>query len=97
MLFRSSKLVDAAIEVSADAILISTIISHDDVHYKNMKKLHDICVEKGVRERLILVAGGTQVTPELARKSGMDEGFGRKTKGQQVATFLVQNRKEVIQ
>jgi D-ornithine 4,5-aminomutase subunit beta len=89
-----SKLVDAAIETSAEAILISTIISHDDVHYKNMKKLHDICVEKGVRERLILIAGGTQVTPELARINGMDEGFGRKTKGQHVATFLVKHRKE---
>ncbi len=90
-----SKLVDAAIELSADAILISTIISHDDVHYKNMKKLHDICVEKGVRDRLILVAGGTQVTPKIARDSGMDEGFGRKTKGLQVATFLVKHRSEV--
>jgi D-ornithine 4,5-aminomutase subunit beta len=90
-----SKLVDAAIETSADAILISTIISHDDVHYKNMKKLHDICVEKGVRERLILVAGGTQVTPDIARKFGMDEGFGRKTKGAQVATFLVKRRQEI--
>jgi D-ornithine 4,5-aminomutase subunit beta len=90
-----SKLVDAAIETSSEAILISTIISHDDVHYKNMKKLHDICVEKGVRDRLILIAGGTQVTPEIARLNGMDEGFGRKTKGQQVATFLVKHRKEV--
>jgi D-ornithine 4,5-aminomutase subunit beta len=90
-----SKLVDAAIESSADAILISTIISHDDVHYKNMKKLHDICIEKGVRGRLILVAGGTQVTPEIARKFGMDEGFGRKTKGAQVATFLVKRRQEI--
>jgi D-ornithine 4,5-aminomutase subunit beta len=90
-----SKLVDAAIETSADAILISTIISHDDVHYKNMKKIHDICVEKGVRERLILVAGGTQVTPDIARKFGMDEGFGRKTKGAQVATFLVKRRQEI--
>ncbi len=90
-----SKLVDAAIETSSEAILISTIISHDDVHYKNMRKLHDICVEKGVRDRLILIAGGTQVTPEIARVNGMDEGFGRKTKGQQVATFLVKHRKEV--
>lgn len=31
------KLVDAAIETQADAILISTIISHNNVHYENMK------------------------------------------------------------
>src|SRR5699024_5786900 len=36
------KLVDAAIELDADAILSSTIISHDDIHYKNMKKLHEL-------------------------------------------------------
>ncbi|MFA5636124.1 MAG: D-ornithine 4,5-aminomutase subunit OraE, partial [Anaerovoracaceae bacterium] len=30
------KLVDAAVELKADAILASTIISHDDIHYKNM-------------------------------------------------------------
>ena len=39
------KLVDAAIELNADVILASTIISHDDIHYKNMKKLHDLAVE----------------------------------------------------
>ncbi|MFS8541976.1 MAG: cobalamin-dependent protein, partial [Tissierellales bacterium] len=60
------KLVDAAIELNADAILASTIISHDDIHYKNMKKLHDLCVEKGIRDRLILIAGGTQVSNDLA-------------------------------
>ncbi|SMP49171.1 D-ornithine 4,5-aminomutase subunit OraE [Anoxynatronum buryatiense] len=89
------KLVDAAIELNANAILASTIISHDEIHYKNMKKLHEICVEKGVRDRLILVAGGTQVTPELAVKQGIDAGFGRGTKGVHVATFLVNRREEM--
>ncbi|NLW40159.1 MAG: LuxR family transcriptional regulator, partial [Tissierellia bacterium] len=89
------KLVDAAIEINADAILASTIISHDDIHYKNMKKLHDLCVEKGIRDRIILIAGGTQVTGELAVKNGMDAGFGRGTNGDQVATFLVKRRREM--
>ena len=89
------KCVDAAIESDAQAILISTIISHDDIHYKNMKKLHDICVEKGVRDRFLLIAGGTQVSPEVAVLQGIDAGFGRKTKGNHVATFLVKYRKDV--
>lgn len=55
------KLVDAAIELNADVILASTIISHDDIHYKNMKKLHDLAVEKGIRDKVIICAGGTQV------------------------------------
>ena len=88
------KLVDAAIELDADAILSSTIISHDDIHYKNMKKLNDLCIEKGIRDKLILVAGGTQVSNELAEKQGMDAGFGRGTKGSHVATFLIKKRME---
>ncbi len=89
------KLVDAAIELNADAILSSTIISHDDIHYKNMKKLHELCIEKGIRDKIILVAGGTQVSNELAVESGMDAGFGRGTKGEHVATFLVEKRREM--
>ena len=88
------KLVDAAIELNADAILASTIISHDDIHYKNMKKLHEYCIEKGIREDIILACGGTQVTPEIALQQGVDGGFGRNSKGINVATFLVEKRRE---
>jgi D-ornithine 4,5-aminomutase subunit beta len=88
------KLVDAAIELDAQAILASTIISHDDVHYKNMKKIHQYCIEKGVRDKLIVCAGGTQVSPEIALEYGVDQAFGRGSNGTQVATFLVKNREE---
>lgn len=88
------KLVDAAIELKADAILASTIISHDDIHYKNMKRIHELAVEKGVRAEIILVAGGTQVIPETAVKQGIDGAFGRNSHGIDVATFLVEKRRE---
>ncbi len=90
-----TKLVDAAIEANADAILMSTIISHDDVHYKNMKKTNDYAIEKGVRDKIIIIAGGTQVTPEIAEKNGADAGFGRGTKGHHVASFLVKKKVEM--
>lgn len=90
------KLVDAAIEINADAILASTIISHDDIHYKNMKKLHEVAVEKGIRDKVIIVCGGTQVTPDLAKEQGVDAGFGRGTKGSHVASFLVKRKKELL-
>ena len=48
------KFVDAAIETNASCIMISLIISHDDIHYKNMQKLNDYAIEKGVRDKLIL-------------------------------------------
>ena len=89
------KLVDAAMELNADAILMSTIISHDEIHYKNMKKTHELCIEKGIRDRIMIASGGTQVTPEIAVKHGVDAGFGRGTKGIHVATFLVKRRREL--
>ena len=91
------KLVDAAIELNADAILASTIISHDDIHYKNMKKLHEYCIEKGIRDKVMIACGGTQVTPEIAIEQGVDAGFGRNSKGINVATFLVEKRREMNQ
>ncbi len=89
------KIVDAAIETNADAILASTIISHHDIHYENMRKIADICIEKGIRDQIILVGGGTQVVNELAVEAGMDGGFGRGSRGIDVASFLVKRRREM--
>lgn len=89
------KLVDAAVELKADAILASTIISHDDIHYKNMKRIHELAIEKGIRDDVVIVAGGTQVSNELAVRSGVDAGFGRGSNGAQVATFIVKKRREL--
>ena len=84
------KLVDAAVELNANAILASTIISHDNIHYKNMKRINELAIEKGIRDKVIIAAGGTQVVPEEAREVGMDEGFGRDSHGIDVATFLAE-------
>ena len=84
------KMVDACIEENAEAILASTIISHDNVHYKNMKRINDLAIEKGIRDKVIIAAGGTQVVPEEARNTGIDEGFGRDSHGIDVATFLAE-------
>ncbi len=88
------KVLDAAIEHAAQIVLISTIISHGDMHRENMQKLADLAVEKGVRDKLLLISGGTQVTDELARSWGMDAGFGRGAKGIGVASFVVTTMRE---
>jgi len=91
-----NKVVDAAIEINADVILISTIITHNDIHRTNMKKLHELCIEKGIRKKVILISGGTQVTNDIALKAGMDAGFGRGTHGEDVATFIVKRKQGEI-
>ncbi len=88
------KVLDAAIEHAATAVLISTIITHGDMHRDNMEKLADLAAEKGVRDKLLLISGGTQVTDELACGWGMDAGFGRRTKGIDVASFIVKTLRE---
>jgi len=88
------KLVDAAIETGAQAILISTIISHADVHRQNMKKLAELCEEKGIRDKIVLIAGGTQVSRDMAKETGLDATFGRGTKGIHVVDAIVKKLKE---
>ena len=83
------KVLDAAERSNARAVLISTIITHADVHKENMRRLHELARERGLRGRLLLIAGGTQVNNEMARECGMDAGFGRGTTGRDVASFLV--------
>ncbi|MHC4446290.1 MAG: D-ornithine 4,5-aminomutase subunit OraE [Planctomycetota bacterium] len=82
-------LLDEAEVAGARAVLISTIVTHGGVHERNMRALHDLAVRRGLRDRLVLIAGGTMVTDELARACGMDAGFGRGTTGHDVASFLV--------
>jgi D-ornithine 4,5-aminomutase subunit beta len=84
-----AKVLDAAEETGARAVLVSTIITHNDVHRSNMQRLHDLAVERGIREKLLLIAGGTQVTNDIATACGMDAGFGRGTTGHHVAAFIV--------
>ncbi len=87
------KLVDAAIETGAHAILVSTIISHNDIHRAQMRKLAEVCQEKGIREQMILIAGGTQVTRDMAAETGLDATFGRGTKGIHVVDAIVKRLK----
>jgi D-ornithine 4,5-aminomutase subunit beta len=83
------QLLDVAQELAARAILVSTIVTHGEVHKRNMQRLHELARARGLRDRLVLIAGGTQVTDELARGCGMDAGFGRGTTGRDVASFLI--------
>jgi len=83
------RLLDEAESLGARAVLISTIVTHAGVHEASMRRLDALARRRGLRERLVLVVGGTQITPEMARACGMDGGFGRGTTGRDVASFLV--------
>ena len=86
---RLERLLDVAEQTGAQAVLISTMITHEDVHKQHMRRLVELAQRRGLRQRLVLIAGGTQVTEDLARACGLDAGFGRGTTGRDVASFLV--------
>ena len=86
-----SKLLDAAQETDSKIILISAIITHNDIHKINMKRLNNLAVERGLRDNLLLIAGGTQIKNSTALECGMDRGFGRGTTGHDVASYIVKN------
>ena len=89
------RLLDAVQEYDALAVLISTIVTHSDVHKRHMRRLHALAQRRGLRKHLVLIAGGTQITDKLARECGMDAGFGRGTTGRDVASFLVRRLREM--
>lgn len=88
------RVVEAAQQTNARAVLISTIVTHADIHKHHMRRLHEITQSRGLRKSLILIAGGAQVTNDLARECGMDAGFGRGTTGHAVASFLVRRLRQ---
>ena len=59
-----------------------------------MLRLHELAEARGLRDRLLLVAGGTQVTDDMARECHMNAGFGRGATGREVASFLVRALRE---
>lgn len=91
---RLEHVLDAAVEKSARVILISTIVTHAEVHKQQMRRLSELARQRGLRGRLVLIAGGTQITDEIARECGMDAGFGRGTRGRDVGSFIVRTLRQ---
>lgn len=79
-----------AMEVKADAVLVSQVVTQGNVHLSNLTNLVEIIEAEGFRDRVVLVAGGPRITHALAIELGYDAGFGPATKPQDVASYLAQ-------
>lgn len=82
-------LIVRAIEMNADALLISQVVTQKDVHIKNLSELADMLEAEGLRDKLILVTGGPRISHEIALELGFDAGFGPGTTAPDVASFVV--------
>ncbi len=85
----NEKLIDYALKVNADAILISQVVTQKDTHIHNMTEFIELLEARGLRNRFICIVGGPRIGNKLAVELGYDVGFGRGTYANDVATFIV--------
>ena len=69
---------------------MSQVVTQKDVHIHNLSELVDMLEAEGLRESLILGAGGPRITHKIALELGYDAGFGRGTTAPDVASFVAQ-------
>jgi beta-lysine 5,6-aminomutase beta subunit len=85
----NEELVAKAIELKADAILVSQVVTQKDVHIPNLTELVELLEAEGIRDKIVLVCGGPRLSHELAKELGYDAGFGSGSYAEDVATFIV--------
>jgi beta-lysine 5,6-aminomutase beta subunit len=85
----NEEIVAKAIEMNADAILVSQIVTQKDVHIPNLTQLVEMLEAEGLRDKVVLICGGPRLSHELAQELGYDAGFGTGSFANHVATFIV--------
>jgi len=85
----NSVLLARAIELDADAILVSQTVTQRNLHVQNLTELVEMVEAEGRRRELILVCGGPRVSNELAKELGYDGGFSKGTYPHHLATCIV--------
>lgn len=85
----NSVLVSRALDLHADAILVSQTVTQQNLHIANLTELVEMVEAEGARKRLILTCGGPRVSNELAKELGFDAGFSKGTYPYHVASFIV--------
>lgn len=79
-----------ALELKADALLVSQTVTQKDVHIKNMVELVELLEAEGLRDKVILVCGGPRISHELAKELGYDAGFGMNSYADDVGSYIAQ-------
>lgn len=94
----NDEFVAKALELNADALIVSQTVTQKDVHIQNLTELVELMDAEGLRDKMILACGGPRISHELAKELGYDAGFGSNTYADDVASFIVQefvNRKNI--
>lgn len=86
----NEEFIEEALKLKADVLLISQTVTQKDVHVQNLTELVELLEARGIRQDLILIAGGPRISNDLAKEIGFDAGFGPGKYADDVATFFCQ-------
>lgn len=85
------ELIKKAVQLHADVLLVSKVVTQRDRHLDELKELaKEIKAESRLSKKLITIAGGPRLDHAQAAKLGYDAGFGQGTLPSEVASFIVQ-------
>lgn len=84
----SEELLSKAKEVNANVILVSQIVTQNDLHIKNLTKLIEIAEAEKLRDKMLFICGGPRISHELALELGYDAGFGSHSVASDVASYI---------
>lgn len=86
----NEELIAKALELHADAILVSQTVTQKDVHIHNMTEMIEMLEAEGLRGKMVVCCGGPRITYELGKELGFDAGFGMNSYADDVASYLAQ-------
>lgn len=86
----NEEFIKKAVELNADALIVSQTVTQKDVHIQNLTNLIELLEAEGLRDKLIVCCGGPRISHELAKELGYDAGFGSGTFADDVSSFIAQ-------
>ncbi len=85
----NAELLARAVELNADAVLVSQVVTQKNIHLENLTELVELAEAEGLRDKVLLICGGPRISHELAIELGYDAGFGPGTLPNHVASYIV--------
>lgn len=91
---KNEDLIEYAKQNKSDAILVSQVVTQRNTHIKNLTEFVELAEAEGIRDSIIIVAGGPRIDHKIALELGFDAGFGPGTFAEHVASFIVEKMVE---
>lgn len=85
----NKKLIQKAIELNADVILLSQTVTQQGLHKKNLKEFNSMSSELGLSNDIIKICGGPYLPANIATEFGFDTCFSKGCLPNHVATFII--------